>query len=147
MTSKPTNPKSPLLSKFVIGQIITVAIAVAGVTYLCFWASLTTHSLDYAQTIAFHTLAVSQWGIVFALRATLTPIWKLFKTKNVLMYIGLALSLVLQYVALYSPISQYLHIVPLRVEDLTICIVAALTIPVIVLETYKYLGRYYQAKV
>ena len=147
MKSKPTHPKSPLLSKFVIGQIITVALSVAAVTYLCFWASLATHDLKYAQTVAFHTLAVSQWGIVFALRATLTPIWQLFKVKNVLMYIGLIVSLLLQYVALYSPINKYLHTVPLRLEDLVVCIVAALSIPVIVLETYKYLGRYYNAKV
>lgn len=147
MKSKPTNPKSPLLSKFVIGQIVIVALSVAAVTYLCFWASVVTHDLKYAQTVAFHTLAVSQWGVVFALRATLTPIWQLFKVKNILMYIGLIVSLLLQYVALYSPINKYLHTVPLRIEDLVICIVAALSIPVIVLETYKYLGRYYNAKV
>lgn len=147
MKSKPTNPKSPLLSKFVIGQIVIVALSVAAVTYLCFWASVVAHDLKYAQTVAFHTLAVSQWGVVFALRATLTPIWQLFKVKNILMYIGLIVSLLLQYVALYSPINKYLHTVPLRIEDLVICIVAALSIPVIVLETYKYLGRYYNAKV
>lgn len=147
MKSKPTNPKSPLLSKFVIGQIVIVALSVAAVTYLCFWASVVTHDLKYAQTVAFHTLAVSQWGVVFALRATLTPIWQLFKVKNILMYIGLIVSLLLQYVALYSPINKYLHTVPLRIEDLVICIVAALSIPAIVLETYKYLGRYYNAKV
>lgn len=147
MKAKPTSPKAPLLSKFVIGQITVVAIFVAATTYLCFWASLTTHNLSYAQTIAFHTLAISQWGIVFALRATLTPIWQLFKAKNPLMYAGLALSLILQIAALCTPLGQYLHVVPIRLEDAIICAVAALTIPVIAVETYKYLGRYYNAKV
>lgn len=147
MKSPPTKPDAPLLSQFVIGQIIVVAISISAVTLTLFNYSLQANDLEYARSVAFWTLAVTQWGIVYSLRATLSPIWEVARTRNFAMYFGLGISVLLQWLAIFGPFAVFLHAVPLKPIDTLTSTVAGIFIPLAILELYKYFGRKRNVKV
>lgn len=147
MKSPPAAADAPLLSRFVAGQILVVALSITLVTFGLFQYALVSHGTTYAQTMAFWTIAASQWGIVLSMRATLSPIWHIIRTKNTAFYVGVAISIALQFVAMFTPLSQYLHLVPVQAQDLFFATVISIFVPLVILESYKYVGRALHAKV
>lgn len=141
MHSPPGKPNAPFLSRFVVGQILLVATCIAATTLAFYLYSLGTQGHAYAQTLAFWTIAASQWGIVFSMRATLTPIWQIIRFKNPAFYAGISISIGLQVLAIATPLAGYLHLVPLQLRDIITATLVSVIVPLVIVELYKYIGR------
>lgn len=147
MKMPPVKPSSPLLSKFVIGQIVVVAASLTAVTFGLYLYALHTQGPQYASTLAFWAIAASQWGVIFGMRATLTPVWQLLHTKNTAFYLGVGASILLQCIVMFTPLGHYLHLTAISGYDIAIATVISVTVPLVILETYKYIGRTVNATV
>jgi len=141
MKQKPIPPKAPILSRYMISRIALVALAM-GALSLCLYAFYSaSDSTPYAQTIVFTALVVMQWANAFNARSTYESIFTRSKVMSKAFYIGLAISIILQVVAILGPLQGMLHIHPVMFSDLFITGAVSFVFIILVVEIHKFFGR------
>lgn len=141
MSLKPARPDAPILSKFLIRRMILVASSMAVTTLGLYIIFSNWHGHDYGQTIAFWALVVMQWANAFSARSDFESIFRRIFVWNGAFYIGLAISVGLQLLAIFGPLQGVMHITPVATSDLVVTGVIAFIIPIVFVEIHKFIGR------
>ena len=124
-----------------ISRIILVALVMCGVglgLYIYFSAQ---YGTAYGQTIAFVALVVIQWANAFNARSTFESVFSRLRVWNGAFWIGLTISVILQWVALFGPLQGLLHVHPVAIGDVFIVSVIAFVAAIVAVEIHKYFGR------
>ena len=141
MKRPPRGVTQGLLDRHIIERFVIVGVFMALVTVYVFWFFLQSHSLAYAQTIAFTVLVVVQWANAFNARSEFASIIHRIKVPNLAFYIGLAVAVGLQLLVLFGPIAEVMHVVPVSLEDLLVPSLAAFIGVIVVGELHKWYSR------
>jgi Ca2+-transporting ATPase len=143
MRMKPIPPKAPLLSRYIIFRTVLVAITMATLAISMYAYFSIKYGADYGHTVAFTALVVMQWANAFNARSTFQSILTRLKVVNKPFYIGLAISIILQILAVFGPLQGLLNIHPIAIGDLFITSLIAFVTPILVVEIHKFWGRRY----
>lgn len=141
MRMKPIAPKSPLLSKYIVSRIILVASTMAALAVSMYAYFSIKYGVQYGHTIAFTSLVVMQWANAFNARSTFQSFFTRLKVMNKPFYVGLAVSILLQVVAVFGPLQGLLGVTPVAIGDLFITSLIAFSVPILVVEIHKFFGR------
>lgn len=141
MKQKPMKPNAPLLSKTMISRMILIATTLALLTLATYIFFANTVNHEYAQTLAFAALVVSQWSSAFSARSDYDSIFVRLKTMNRSFYVGLVISIGLQALVFFGPLGPVLHITTVNWQHLALVSTIAFVLPIIVSEIHKALGR------
>lgn len=146
MQQKPIDPKAPLLNNVVITRIIIVALSM-GIIVLVMYA-IFSHLYDtaYGRTIAFTSLVVVQWANAFNARSMRESIFSRFKVPSKVFYIGLVISIAVQWLAIFGPLQSVLHVQPVAITDLIITSVITFVLMISIVELHKLIVRISIAK-
>lgn len=147
MTSAPRSPLAPILSKFIISRMILVALTMAALTLVLYAYYSAAGGHEYGRTIAFSSLVVMQWANALCARSERDSLFVRLGTLNAKFYVGLAIAVLLQLLVLFGPLAAVLHISPVAIGDLVISGVIAFSVPIVLVEIHKFLGRQLSSKV
>lgn len=141
MVQKPKRPNAPILSKLIITRMILVALSMAATTLgmYAYYNGIEGH--DYANTIAFCALVVMQWSNAFNARSDYESLFSRLRVWNGKFYAGLAIAISLQMLAIFGPLQGLLHITPVFIGDLVITGAIAFIVPIVLVETHKFISR------
>lgn len=143
MKERPRSLKSPILSKFMVSRLIIVAVTMAVVALGSYVVFNNLHDHAYGRTIAFNALVVMQWASAFAARSDYKPSLMRLKVINFPFYIGLAVAISLQLLALFGPLGDLLHVTPVAIGDLVVTSAVAFVALFGVAEAHKFVGRHF----
>lgn len=146
MKLPPNAPRSPLLTPFLISRMILIAITMAGVTLALYVAFSTQHNHAYASTMAFNALVAMQWANALCSRSNSDSIFTRITVLNKAFYIGLTVAIGLHLLAIFSPLSELLHISTVSIGDLVLSGLVGFSTPIVVSELHKYIGRHLVSK-
>ena len=100
----------------------------------------------YGRTIAFTSLVVVQWANAFNARSMRESIFSRFKVPSKVFYIGLVISIAVQWLAIFGPLQSVLHVQPVAISDLIITSVITFVLMILVVELHKLIVRVSVAK-
>ncbi|MDB5180672.1 MAG: pacL2 [Candidatus Saccharibacteria bacterium] len=141
MRQKPVAPDAPILNKFMISRVILVALSMAGIALGLYIYFIETHGAAYAQTIVFVALVAIQWANAINARSTYQSAFTRIFVRHRIFWIGLTISLSLQWFALFGPLQEMLHIYPIAISDMLTVSIAAFIAIILVVEVHKFIGR------
>lgn len=141
MKQKPVDPKSPLLSKYIISRIAISALTMAtlGLSIYAFFGAQ--YGYGYAQTITFAALIGMQWANAFSARSTYQSVFGRLKVFSKPFYIGFAASITLQSLALFGPLQGLLGLQTVAIEHLALTGLITFSTMILVVEIHKWFGR------
>src|SRR3990167_7613077 len=107
MNRPPRQPKAPILDKTILTRIVIVGGAMA-ISILAYFTLLTHwgYSHEYAQTVAFAMLVVSQWVNAFNARSEGQSLLSRLRTPNYKLLVGLALAMLAQALVMFGPLQE-----------------------------------------
>lgn len=143
MNKPPQAADAPLLSKFMVSRIFLVASLMAGVTLYLYITYDQAYGHEYARTVAFCALVTMQWASAFVARSDYEPLWRRLRRVNIAFYVGLFVAVCLQTFAVFGPLGQMLHVATISLGDLAYVSLLSFAIPIVVVETHKWIGRAY----
>jgi Ca2+-transporting ATPase len=141
MTKKPNKPGAPILSKFTISRMVLVALTMATMTLAMYIIFSNAYGHEYGRTIAFSALVVMQWASAFNARSDNESLFVRLRVFNGKFYAGLSIAVALQMLALFGPLGPLLHITPVTLGDLAVTGFVAFTVPILLVEIHKFIGR------
>lgn len=141
MKRKPKRPNSPMLNKFIITRMVLVALSMAATVLAMFAHYIDSHGEEYARTIAFSALVVMQWSNAFNARSDHQSLFTRLRTWNGPFYVGLSIAVTLQVLVLTGPLGDVLHVTHVALSDVLITGLVAFTIPIVLVEIHKLIGR------
>ncbi|MFW5762172.1 MAG: cation-translocating P-type ATPase, partial [Cyclobacteriaceae bacterium] len=142
MNKPPRSPKAPILNKAAIVHVSWVGVLIAIISLGVGFAYFDPANPDsnYWQTMIFATVGFTQIGHAFGLRATSQPVFSL--TSNKLFTLMAICTLVLQLSVIYIPyLDDFFSLVPLKLTDLAIAIVAGLFVLIAVQIERRFFNR------
>ncbi len=146
MNRPPQKPNAPLFSGSMILRIVLVAVTMASLTLLVYITYISRSTTAYAQTIAFHALVVMQWANAFNYRSDYESVFSRIRRFAPSFYIGLAVAVGLQVVALCTQFRSFLHLESLQIDDVLVVTILSFVLPIFVVEVHKWIGRRYFGK-
>jgi P-type Ca2+ transporter type 2C len=141
MKKPPQSPNAPLFSRFMISRIVLVAITMMTLTTFIYVTEAGRSSLDYARTSAFHALVVMQWVSAFCYRSDYESIFIRIKRFNPAFFVGLAIAISVQMIAMTGLLSDVLHLEKMLISDIFSVTMISIIIPLTVVELHKWIGR------
>ena len=139
MKRKPSAPNSPILSKTHITRMAWVAILMAVMAIFTYTYYARTLGVDAARTLTFTLLTVIQWANAINSRNLDKSIFaKNSHAFNGKFWIGMALAISLQLVAIFTPLSEMLHVSPVPLGDMLFVSAIAFVSPIILVEIHKF---------
>ena len=139
MKRKPSAPNSPILSKTHIARMAWVAILMAAMAIFTYTYYARTLGVDAARTLTFTLLTVIQWANAINSRNLDKSIFaKNSHAFNGKFWIGMALAIGLQLVAIFTPLSEMLHVSPVPLGDMLFVSAIAFVSPIILVEIHKF---------
>ena len=82
-----------------------------------------------------------QWSNAFNARSDYESLFRRLRVFNGKFYIGLAIAITLQMLAVFGPLQDLLHVTPVDIRDLIITGIIAFIIPIALSELHKFIGR------
>ena len=141
MKQKPVPPNAPILNKYMISRVILVALSMAAIALGIYAYFIATHGSAYAQTVVFVSLVAIQWANAINARSTYQSAFTRIFVAHRIFWIGLTISISLQWFALFGPLQGLLHIHPIAISDMLIASVSAFITIILVVEIHKFIGR------
>lgn len=141
MMRPPRRPKAPILSKFIVSRIGVVALTIAALTLGLYSFYSARYGHEYGRTIAFCSLVVMQWASAFSARSDYESTISRLRIFNGKFYVGLAIAVSLQLLAVFGPLGPLLHVTSVTIGDLFISSTIAFLVPIIIIEIHKFIGR------
>ena len=141
MKKKPQNPKAALLSKRIIVRMLAMAGLMAGLVVGIFAYFVQVESTEYARTIAFHVLVVTQLAAALAARSELSSLVYRARVRSKSFNWAVIISIILHSVTLFTPLGTFLHIVPVSGLDLLSTGLIAFSAPLLASEIIKAFDR------
>ena len=118
MRHKPENKNAPILPKFMIIRMAIMAVTISTLAIASFLYFNKIESLDYARTITFHVLVVTQIAAAFAARNSIESTIVSLKTFNKAFYIGIIATSIPHLAVLLTPLGSYIHLTSVSGLDL-----------------------------
>ena len=146
MKRKPAKPNAPILGKYMTSRIILMAVVMAALAlglYLYYSAS---HSTAYGQTIVFIALVAVQWANAFNARSTYDSLFTRIRVWHTPFWIGLAIAISMQALAVFGPLQGALHVHEVALSDMAFATLLAFVVAVIPVEIHKFIGRRFVRK-
>ena len=140
MKQPPRRPDQPILDGDILVRFLLVATSIAALTLGAFWYFLD-QGVDYARTIAFTVLAVTQWANAINARSELASFVTRLRVKNWAFVIGFSLAVILQLIVLFGPLAGPLHVVPVDLVHLGVASLGSFVVILIVAEIHKFYCR------
>ena len=137
LSKKPDSPNSPILSNSMIIRMLMISITMAILTIYGFIYFNQAYGTDYARTISFHILVITQLAATFSARSDYESALSRLRVWSLSFYIGLSIALAMHLATLFTPLGKVLHIVPVSALDLIITGIIAFVSPIIVSEMHK----------
>ena len=137
MKQPPRKPNAPILEKFMIWRMVIVALTMSSIALIVYVLFENSHGHDYAQTMAFIALVVSQWANAFNARSDSESMFTRLKVMNKSFYIGISLSIIMQLLVFFGPLGDMLHIVHVDLRHLFLVSLIAFAIPILAAELHK----------
>ena len=137
LSKKPDSPNSPILSNSMIIRMLMISITMAILTICGFIYFNQAYGTDYARTISFHILVITQLAATFSARSDYESALSRLRVWSLSFYIGLSIALAMHLATLFTPLGKVLHIVPVSALDLIITGIIAFVSPIIVSEMHK----------
>jgi P-type Ca2+ transporter type 2C len=137
MKTPPRKPDMPILDRYLIKRILLVALTMAVSVLVVFVYFLQDYTVEYARTISFTVLVALQWANAFNARSDMQSAFSRLKVTNFKFAIGLTISVILQLLALFGPLANALHVVPVSVAHLVISSLIACSMVIFVAELHK----------
>ncbi len=107
MEQRPRPPKEPIINRFMTRGIIIQTIAITAVTLAAYFIGLSSSThIEFAETMAFVTLSVSELLRAFTARSEYYPVLKIGLFSNKWMNYGVVSSLGLILMVVYVPFFQ-----------------------------------------
>jgi Ca2+-transporting ATPase len=141
MKRKPTSPKAPILSRYLITRIILMAVSMATLALVLYSFFSAQYGTAYGQTIVFAALVAVQWANAFNARSTYESLFVRIKVWHAPFWIGLSIAVTMQLLALFGPLQEALHVHPVAIGDVFIVTLIAFAVAVIPVEIHKWIGR------
>ncbi|MGO3701766.1 MAG: cation-translocating P-type ATPase [Candidatus Saccharimonadales bacterium] len=141
LEQKPTSPKAPILPRHMIVRMLLIALSMAALTIGGFVYFLHTHGLEYARTVAFHILVLTQIANAFCARSDLESLLVRIRTWSTPFYLGLSATIATHALSLFTPLGEFLHMTKLETKDYLVTGLLALIIPIILSEVLKLIDR------
>ena len=141
MSLKPAKPNAPILSRYLVRRMILVAASMAATTLGLYIIFSNWYGHEYGRTIAFCALVIMQWANAFSARSDYESVFRRIFVWNGSFYVGLAISVGLQLLAIFGPLQEVMHITPVAISDLAITGAIAFIIPIVLVEIHKFIGR------
>jgi P-type Ca2+ transporter type 2C len=114
----PRAPDSPMVDRLTRRRMGLLALVIAVGTLLAFWTELEANGIERAQTMAFTTLAAFQWFKAYSARSRYRSVFSLGFFGNRWLNAGVGVAIVLQVLAVHTPIGrELLSIVELTAVD------------------------------
>jgi len=141
MLRRPRDPKSPLLSFWLIAGTLLQGGIVLFVTMVVYVTSLGRDIPETeARALAFVTLVVANFALIFTNRATGFAIVDLVRRPNLILWGVVAVTTAILLIVLFTPALRSIFFFgPLHGDDLILCAVAGVT-AFTVLELTKWVG-------
>ena len=138
MSRPPRRPNEPILDRLMLTRIVLVGLAMALPTLVVFKYFIHfEYSLEYAQTIAFVMLVVSQWVNALNARSERLSAFRRAKVPNYHMLAGLCVAVILQVLVIFGPLKEVFNVADVSINHLLISM-ACVAIPVFaVVEIHK----------
>lgn len=141
MKQPPRKPNQPILDNYLLQRMILVGVAMAIIALGVFYYFLQNYSEEYARTISFTVLVAMQWANALNARSDTGSMFSRLRVTNIAFYIGLSLSVILQLLALFGPLANALHVVPVDYTQLAVSVIIAMVLIIIVAELHKLYCR------
>ena len=141
MARRPNKPDAPILGKLLTSRMVLVAMSMAGLTIGLYAFYSAHYGHEYGRTIAFSALVVMQWANAFNSRSDDESLLARLRVFNGKFYVGLAVAVTLQSIALFGPLKELLHITNVAIGDLVMTGIIAFVVPILLVEGHKYIGR------
>lgn len=141
MNRSPERPDAPILSRQMIWRMVIVAATMSVIALAVYIFFEKHYGHDYAQTLAFISLVVSQWANAFNARSDSESIFSRFKVMNASFYAGIGLSVMLQLLVFFGPLGTILHITPINFWHGALIGLTSFIIPITTCEIHKWRGR------
>ena len=138
MVQPPRPPSEPIINKFMQFGVIMQTIAIAGTTLIAFALGLSHAEPEYAETMAFVTLSLSELLRAFTARSERYPILKIGIFSNKWMNIAVLSSVALIMMVIYVPFfNKIFNTIPMSWNEWEV-ILPLVIIPSLVAELTKY---------
>ncbi len=141
MKQPPKSPNTPILEKTMIWRMTVAAGTMATIALITYVFFEKHYGHDYAQTLVFISLVVSQWANAFNARSDEDSVFTRLKVMNRGFYVGIVMSLILQALVLFGPLGEILHIHKVAIHHMAIISIASLIIPIATSEIHKWYSR------
>ena len=128
MHTAPRSPRAPLLNFRQLSRVVVMGITMC-VTVLVLYQHNLPKGHEYAQTLAFISLIVSQWTNALSANYEYKLWIENFIHPNKKLFIALGASIIIQSIILFSPLGAALNVAPVAMNDLLV----AVTIPPLIL--------------
>lgn len=142
MKQKPSAPNSPILKKTHVVRMFWVAILMAIMSVTTFISYARTHGTAVAQTLTFTLLTVAQWANALNSRNLEKSIFAKKSTAfNGAFWGGMAIAIGLQLLAIFTPLSEFLHVASVPLNDLVFVSIVGFIAPIVLAEIHKFISN------
>ncbi len=118
MTRPPRDPKTPILTRVLIGRILLVGLLLLAASFTLFqWELAVGASVAQARTVAVNVFVIIELFYLFNCRSLKKSIFELGLFSNLWVFGGVAVMLVLQMFYTYAPVMNRLfHSAPVGLD-------------------------------
>lgn len=145
MKQPPNRPDAPLLPFRLLSRLVLVAITMAGLALWFFYNNLH-HGTEYAQTVVFMVLVVSQWANAVSANFEFHSWMAMFRRPNYKLLAGLVLAISIQSVIMFTPAGRLLEVTQVPVAELAKACGIAILVVLFTGDIHKLLSRLLQPK-
>lgn len=139
---KPESKDAPILSARMLMRMGMIAIVMAvGTLGTYYIARAVLDNAEQANTLAFTALVVMQWSSALSARGIYESAWQRFKVTHKSFFVAMAIAVILQILALFSPLSIIVNTVPVPPLALLITVLITFFVPLVIFEAYKKFTR------
>lgn len=141
MKRKPIDPKAPILGKYMISRIVLMALVMATLALGLYVYFGDRYGTAYGQTIVFVALVAVQWANAFNARSTYDSLFTRIRVRHIPFWGALVIAVGVQFLALFGPLQDALHVNPVAVADIFWVTLLAFATAIIPVEIHKFIGR------
>ncbi len=138
LRQKPEHKDAPILPVRMIGRMVLVACVMGvGTTVTYYLAGWLLGNLEQANTLAFTSLVVMQWANAISVRGIYESAWQRLKVPHRAFHLAMGAAIILQALALFSPLAKIVNVVAVPFAPLLITAIASFVLPLAIFEVYK----------
>lgn len=141
MKRPPAKTNAPILSNYLISRIVITALSMSIIALTVFVIFRGIYGETEARSATFLVLVVIQWVNAIAMRGE-APIHRLLRVKNRAFVFALTAAILVQIIVMLTPVRSILHLDTVHADSWWACLVAAVSM-LIIIEVHKYIGRRY----